>query len=67
MFQTGRIEFTVLDFLILNLFGPGLFRIPCFGFRILVRELLVQPQAEVERLERFELHEEIYACLRSHR
>jgi hypothetical protein len=38
MFQTGRIEFAVLDFLILNLFEPGLFRISCFGFRILLRE-----------------------------
>jgi len=37
MFQTGRIEFTVLDFLILNLFGPGLFRISIFGFRIFIR------------------------------
>jgi hypothetical protein len=49
MFQTGRIEFTVLDFVILNLLAPGLFRISCFGFRILIRG-----QAEVERLERFE-------------
>jgi hypothetical protein len=44
MFQTGRIEFTVLDFLILNLFGPGLFRISCFGFRIHPRGVYFGPR-----------------------
>jgi len=34
MLQTGRIELTVLDFLILSSFWPGLFRISCFEFRI---------------------------------
>ena len=44
MFQTGRIEFTVLDFMILNLFGPGLFRIPCFGISDFDSGVMAQPQ-----------------------